>query len=709
MNLQIGNYTMKVNMSRIAVLLGVMLWGMAVVLPAQTGSSSANFLRVEPDARSGGMAGVGATLLDGGYAGYYNPAILGWQRGTSAGFSYSNWLAGLSRDYRYNHVAGGFELSNRSSLSGNITYFNLGEQMATDENNVQLGRFSSYQMAAGLSYGRLLGTHFSWGLGGKFIYSSLGSGQMVDGLQIEPAASGALDFGVLYRSGVWQVAGIPSEVRLGAGVSNIGPGLRYLEGQSRGALPQTFRGGVGVELNPGRTGMHMITVSADITRLLSRMEQTVSAGDTTWSSMSPLRSLLSGWGSVERFNGQEMVSLSSFEQFGLGTGVEYWYNNLFALRGGYYLEHRDNGGRRFATVGTGLRYGSAEVDFSYLIATQHDHPLDGTLRFSLKLHFSSGGYQAPRMVATRQSKPTEWYAPVVDSPPVLQDSVFYEQPVVVEQPVALAPIVVEPVVETSNVAALELIASINVDLSGFATMSSELSQVQKDAIARAVILLQRDRSITVNVSGHTDNRGSKALNDMLSEARARAIYLEMLSYGVLDWSRVSIEGFGDTQPKEDAPGALARQVNRRGELSIPATDQSLLWILEEPTGALEKLSVEGAKPVNAGTEFVFTWLQINQSNESQRWVHSLAAHLLQHPNNTVKVANVVNYASGGRAFTRELGKARSELLKDLLIRLGVAPSQIEVINEQSPYWKMYTTDLPSENNTEKTWFFLSDW
>jgi hypothetical protein len=86
----------------------------------------------------------------------------------------------------------------------------------------------------------------------------------------------------------------------------------------------------------------------------------------------------------------------------LGVGMEYWYNNLFALRTGYYLEHEDNGGRRYATLGTGIRYGPAEVDFSYLIATQEDHPLDGTLRLSLKLFFSKGGYLAPRNVVPRK-------------------------------------------------------------------------------------------------------------------------------------------------------------------------------------------------------------------------------------------------------------------------------------------------------------------
>jgi hypothetical protein len=370
---------------------------------AQIGSSSVNFLRIEPDARAGGLAGAGSAMLDGGYGGYYNPALLGWQRGSIAGFSYSNWLPGFGNEYRYNHVTGGVELSSRSSLAANLTYFSLGEQMATDETNRILGSFSSYQMAAGLSYGRLAGRHFSWGIGGKYIHSNLASGQKVQSERIKAATGVAFDAGLLWRSGRWSMGSSVGEFRVGASVSNVGQGLQYVDGESRTGLPQIFRGGVAFDFIPGSNGLHSVSIMADATKLLSRMEQTVTAtGDTTWSSMPPLRSLVSGWGRVERFNGQQMIRLNPLEQFGLGTGLEYWYNHVLAIRGGYYFENRDNGGRRFITVGTGLRYGTAEVDFSYLIATQEDHPLDGTVRFSLKLHFSKDGYQEPRRVISRR-------------------------------------------------------------------------------------------------------------------------------------------------------------------------------------------------------------------------------------------------------------------------------------------------------------------
>ena len=36
-------------------------------------------------------------------------------------------------------------------------------------------------------------------------------------------------------------------------------------------------------------------------------------------------------------------------------GFEYWYNNQFAFRGGYFHEHNLKGGRKYFTMGAGLK------------------------------------------------------------------------------------------------------------------------------------------------------------------------------------------------------------------------------------------------------------------------------------------------------------------------------------------------------------------
>ncbi len=71
----------------------------------------------------------------------------------------------------------------------------------------------------------------------------------------------------------------------------------------------------------------------------------------------------------------------------IGAGIEYWYADQFALRGGYYFEDPQNGDREYITFGAGIRYNLLGVDFSYIKTLETDHPLANTLRFSLLIDF----------------------------------------------------------------------------------------------------------------------------------------------------------------------------------------------------------------------------------------------------------------------------------------------------------------------------------
>lgn len=79
-----------------------------------------------------------------------------------------------------------------------------------------------------------------------------------------------------------------------------------------------------------------------------------------------VEALFTSWGSIQRQVGQGTVTLSTLEQFMVGTGLEYWYNELFALRAGYYFEDPYNGNRQFLTLGAGLNYKFIGVNFSYI-------------------------------------------------------------------------------------------------------------------------------------------------------------------------------------------------------------------------------------------------------------------------------------------------------------------------------------------------------
>ena len=72
------------------------------------------------------------------------------------------------------------------------------------------------------------------------------------------------------------------------------------------------------------------------------------------------------------------------------AGLEYWYNNIFAVRAGNFYESRTKGNRQFLTLGAGVKYNVFGLDFAYLIPTNGQRsPLQNTLRFTLTFDFDS--------------------------------------------------------------------------------------------------------------------------------------------------------------------------------------------------------------------------------------------------------------------------------------------------------------------------------
>lgn len=108
------------------------------------------------------------------------------------------------------------------------------------------------------------------------------------------------------------------------------------------------------------------------------------------------------------------------------------------------------------------------------------------------------------------------------------------------------------------------------------TMSSEVSfdfnsAAIKPAFHRTLdkvadILNRYDRT-TIRVIGHTDNIGSNAYNQRLSEERARSVAWYLQDRG-LDPGRVRIEGRGESQPRATNDTEAGRQLNRRVEMLI---------------------------------------------------------------------------------------------------------------------------------------------
>ena len=79
--------------------------------------------------------------------------------------------------------------------------------------------------------------------------------------------------------------------------------------------------------------------------------------------------------------------VEELQEINISAGVEYMYDNQFALRAGYFYEAPNKGNRQYFTMGAGLKYSIFNLDFSYLVSMLRNNPLDATLRFTLSFNF----------------------------------------------------------------------------------------------------------------------------------------------------------------------------------------------------------------------------------------------------------------------------------------------------------------------------------
>jgi long-subunit fatty acid transport protein len=364
------------------------------VSKAQIAITAVPFLQIEPDSRGAAMGNTGVALADNAAAMFWNPAGLAFQRDNQISLTHSNWLKNFNvSDLFYDYVVGKVYIEGIGTIGGHLTFLNLGEQAVTKEDSPEvISKFNSYEVAVGLSYGFEVNKNLALGSSLRFIYSSLASGTSVAEQKVNPGSSVAIDLSTLYRTDYFLIGSNRARFSTGFNLSNIGPGMQYTDNAQKDPLPTLLRIGVAFSYELDPEGFNKINIATDVSKIMARTKDKITTNsdgslDTMRVASGPLEALVESWGSWIHFNGQENVEVGLLQQFMIGTGVEYWYNNTFALRGGYYYEDPNNGDRKYITFGAGLRYNAIGVDFSYIKTLEADHPLANTLRFSLLVNF----------------------------------------------------------------------------------------------------------------------------------------------------------------------------------------------------------------------------------------------------------------------------------------------------------------------------------
>ena len=106
----------------------------------------------------------------------------------------------------------------------------------------------------------------------------------------------------------------------------------------------------------------------------------------------------------------------------------------------------------------------------------------------------------------------------------------------------------------------------------FDTNSAALRAASTADIDKLATTLKEYPDTNILVEGHTDNTGTDAINQPLSENRAQSVSSALTSDGVAG-SRITTKGYGSSQPVADNSTEAGKQANRRVEIAIFANEK----------------------------------------------------------------------------------------------------------------------------------------
>lgn len=356
--------------------------------------TGAPFLRISPDARSGGLGDQGVATSPDGFSQFWNPSK--YVFGTSysgVGLSYTPYMNKLTSDVFL--LNGTFYTflgeEERSTLGASIYYFNMGEIQLNEllgNNIVEKGISKPNEFSIDVSYGLKLADVYSMAVTARYIRSDLFNNVDNSSAQTKAANTFAVDVTGYFQSAKSRsFNNYEGRWRAGWGIFNMGPKLDYSDNKENSSyLPTNLRLGVGYDLYFDEENKLGLTLEAS--KLLVPAPEEVKNPDGSITYKVPDKSFISGM--FNSFSNKDVGKEITYSISG-----EYTYNNAFSFRTGYFYENPDKGGRQYVTLGAGLKYQSFGIDFSYLITTSSiNNALDNTLRFGLTWDFGGDATNA---------------------------------------------------------------------------------------------------------------------------------------------------------------------------------------------------------------------------------------------------------------------------------------------------------------------------
>lgn len=354
------------------------------------------FLLIAADARSAGMADMGVATSADAYSQQFNPSKYAFSK-QEQGFSmsYTPYLTSIANDISLGQITYFNRFNDRMAFSGSLRYFGFGDielRETGDPNEVPVIT-SPNEFALDGSYSLKLSPEFAMGVSGRYIRSNLKIANATT--DARPATTFAVDVSGIYQSEEVAYDNFNGKWRAGFNFQNLGPKLSYDNDLlNENFIPANLR--LGGSFDFILDDYNKVSLIGETTKLLVPTPQAVTdlnndgVIDATDKSINNQNYRNISWtsGIFQSFGDAPDGFSEELKEFTWALGAEYWYQDSFALRTGYFNESVEKGARKYLTLGAGFKYNIVKIDVSYLFsASKVRNPLENTLRFSLSFNF----------------------------------------------------------------------------------------------------------------------------------------------------------------------------------------------------------------------------------------------------------------------------------------------------------------------------------
>lgn len=348
------------------------------------------FLMIAPDTRSGAMGDAGCGSTPDGNSIHWNPAKMAFApQNLGVSLSYAPWMRALSSDMNLAYLSIYKKVGKNQTIGTSLRYFSLGSITFTNDIGEVTGQFTPAEFAVDVAYSRTLSEYFSGGVAIRYINSNLTGGYTVGTTKSKPGQSVAADVSAYYKNDDIELGEKKSTLMFGMDVSNIGAKMSYSETADKDFIPINMRIGSGLKVD--FDDYNSLGIFLDLNKLLvptmPTYETDSNGVQTMIAGMDPEVPIAKGM--IQSFYDAPGGVSEELHEITYSTGLEYWYDKQFAVRGGYFYEHPTKGNRQYFTIGAGLKYNIFGLDFAYLIPTTQRNPLENTLRFTLTFDFAA--------------------------------------------------------------------------------------------------------------------------------------------------------------------------------------------------------------------------------------------------------------------------------------------------------------------------------